>query len=201
MIHPSAEIHSSSVIGPNTKVWHHTQICADVRVGDHCIIGSMVYIDRGVVIGDRVKIQTGAQLYHGTIVEDGAFIGPMACLTNDKRPRSITVEGKLKTEADWQLGPVRVCEGASVGAGAIVLADVTVGRFALVGAGAVVSENVPDFGLVMGTPARMVGHVCACGHRLERNGTTDDELWQCPACRARYRETQNEGLREMEGAR
>jgi acetyltransferase-like isoleucine patch superfamily enzyme len=114
-----------------------------------------------------VKIQNGAMIYHGVTIEDGAFIGPQACLTNDKLPRAINPDGTLKRDADWEVGRIRVCYGASIGAGAIVLPDVTIGRFAMVGAGALVTEDVPDHGLVVGMPARLVGYVCQCGGRLE----------------------------------
>ena len=98
--------------------------------------------------------------------EDGVFIGPQACLTNDKQPRAINVDGSLKRADDWVVSPILVKYGASVGAAAVLLPGVTVGRFAMVGAGAVVTRNVPDYGLVLGNPARLVGYVCACGHRI-----------------------------------
>lgn len=185
MIHLSADISPTAIVGANTTVWHRTQIGGGARVGDECIIGSNVYIDRGVVIGSRVKIQTGAQLYHGATVEDGVFIGPLVCLTNDKYPRAIAPDGRLKTDADWRAGTIRVRTGAALGAGAIVLTDVTIGRFALVGAGALVTTSVPDHGLVIGAPARLVGYACACGQPLHRPDF-GEEGWVCPACGGRY---------------
>jgi acetyltransferase-like isoleucine patch superfamily enzyme len=186
MIHSTASISPDAVIGLNTRVWHRTQICDGARVGDDCIVGSGVYIDRGVVVGNRVKIQTGAQLYHGAVVEDGVFVGPMVCLTNDKYPRAITPDGDLKRDGDWKVGPVHVCYGASLGAGSIVLANVTVGRFAVVAAGAVVAESVPDYGLVTGVPARLIGYACACGRPLRKPNVSHASLWVCPTCRAQY---------------
>jgi len=103
-------------------------------------------------------------------LEDGVFIGPHACLINDKMPRAITPAGDLKRDADWEVGKILVKYGASVGAGAVVLPQVTIGRFALVGAGAVVTKDVPDHGLVVGNPARLVGYVCKCGRRLSEEG-------------------------------
>src|SRR4051812_31762844 len=131
MIHPTADIHTTARIGVDTRVWQWTQIGARASIGANCIVGSQIYIDRDVVVGDRVKIQTGAQLYHGAVVENGVFIGPLACITNDKHPRAVTPDGRLMTDADWRSGSVRVRAGASLGAGAIVLADVTIGRFAM----------------------------------------------------------------------
>ena len=181
MIHPTADVSASAEIGSGTKVWHRAQICAGASVGDECIIGSGVYIDRDVIVGNRVKIQTGAQLYHGSEVEDGVFIGPLACLSNDRHPRAITTDGRLQSDADWELGRIRVRFGASLGAGAIVLPGVVVGRFAMVGAGAVVTSDVPDHALVVGVPAHLVGYVCACGHQLVDAGDGAGG-WSCRAC-------------------
>ena len=186
MIHPSANISPTAIVGANTRVWHRTQIGADARIGDDCIIGSQVYIDRGVTIGSRVKVQTGAQVYHGVVVEDGVFIGPLVCLTNDKHPRAISPDGRLKTDADWEVGRTLVRYGASLGAGAILLAGVTVGKFAMVASGAVVVESVPDYGLVVGVPAKLVGHVCACGRRLQRGQVSASARLACAACGAEY---------------
>jgi acetyltransferase-like isoleucine patch superfamily enzyme len=128
------------------------------------------------VIGDRCKLQNNASLFHGVTVEDGVFIGPHACLTNDRLPRAITPQGALKTADDWDVGPIVLHYGCSIGAGAIVLPDVAIGRFALVGAGAVVTRSVPDHGLVVGNPARLIGFVCACGGRLRFDGHTLEEI-------------------------
>lgn len=186
MIHPSADIAATAVIGNNCKVWHWAQISADARIGDDCTIGSNVYIDRGVAVGHRVKIQTGAQLYRGVVVEDGVFIGPLACLTNDRYPRAILPDGRLKTDADWEMGRIRVCTGAALGAGSIVLANISVGRFAMVGAGAVAAEDVPDYGLVVGVPARLVGYVCACGQRLRELDADAPGHFVCSGCSSEY---------------
>jgi acetyltransferase-like isoleucine patch superfamily enzyme len=152
-------------------------------LGSGCIVGKGVYIDSDVEIGNNVKIQNYAVLYHGTTVEDGVFIGPHACLTNDKLPRAITPDGALKGADDWHCGRILVRYGASVGAGVIVLPDVVIGRFAMVGAGAIVTGDVADFGLVVGQPAQLVGHVCRCGRRL--TNTSDGMLW-CAACQEQY---------------
>lgn len=181
-IHPSADVGRDVIVGAGTRVWHRTQICDGARIGDDCIIGSNVYVDRGVVVGSRVKVQTGAQLYHGAVIEDGVFIGPMVCLTNDKYPRAITPNGRLKTDADWEVGQITVRYGASLGAGAILLPGVTVGRFAMVAAGALVVESVPDYGLVAGMPARLLGYVCACGRRLSQLNGEPPTRWRCLKC-------------------
>jgi UDP-2-acetamido-3-amino-2,3-dideoxy-glucuronate N-acetyltransferase len=197
VIHPTADVSPEASVGATTRVWHRAQIGAGARVGEQCIIGSAVYIDRGVQIGDRVKIQTGAQVYHGAAIEDGVFIGPLVCLTNDTYPRAIKPDGRLKTDADWVVGRTLVRYGASLGAGAVLLPDVTVGRFALVAAGAVVSEDVPDYGLVVGVPARLAGYVCACGRPLRREAgafAAAAGAWECPACGADYVAVPGAGL-------
>jgi UDP-2-acetamido-3-amino-2,3-dideoxy-glucuronate N-acetyltransferase len=178
IIHPTAEVSEAAKIGEGTRIWHQAQVREGAAIGRNCIVGKGVYVDSAVIIGDNVKVQNGAQLYHGVTLEDGVFIGPLACLTNDRFPRAITPDGDLKAAVDWEVGPIVVRRGASIGAGAIVLPGVTIGRFALVAAGAVVTTSVPDHGLVMGVPARLVGYACACGRRLEHNEGT----WRCPHC-------------------
>jgi acetyltransferase-like isoleucine patch superfamily enzyme len=192
MIHPSADVSPNAIIGQGTNIWHQAQVRERAQLGRNCIVGKGAYIDTGVVIGDNVKIQNGAFIYPGVTVEDGVFIGPRACFTNDMFPRAVTLEGALKTDADWQVSPTLVCYGASIGAGAVVLPDLIIGRFALVGAGAVVTRSVPDHGLVVGNPARLVGYACRCGQRLierERRGSL--LVMNCPICHASY---------ELEGA-
>ncbi len=166
MIHPSADVSSDARVGERTRVWNRAQIRERAVVGDDCIIGKDAYIDAGVRIGDKVKIQNGALLYHGVTVESGVFIGPGAILTNDRFPRSITADGELSSEADWTIGEITLRYGCSVGAGAIVVAGTEIGRFATVGAGAVVTRDIQPYALVVGSPARLLGWVCACGERL-----------------------------------
>jgi acetyltransferase-like isoleucine patch superfamily enzyme len=178
IIHPTAEVSATATIGEGTRIWHQAQVREGAAIGQNCIVGKGVYVDYDVVIGDNVKIQNGAQLYHGVTLEDGVFVGPLACLTNDRFPRAITPDGYLKTADDWEAGRILVRRGASIGAGAIVLPGVTIGRFALVAAGAVVTTSVPDHGLVIGVPARLVGYVCACGRRLEQI----EDAGRCPHC-------------------
>ena len=178
IIHPTAEVSPKAEIGPGTRIWHFVQIREGVIIGKNCIIGKDVYIDFDVKIGDNVKIQNCALIYHGATIEDGVFIGPQACLTNDRTPRAITPDGQLKGAEDWVVGPILVKYGSSLGAGSVILPDVTIGRFSLVGAGAVVTKNVPDHGLVIGNPARRVGYACRCGRKMENRGNT----WYCLVC-------------------
>jgi UDP-2-acetamido-3-amino-2,3-dideoxy-glucuronate N-acetyltransferase len=165
MIHPTAMIEPGAIVRAETRIWHHTHVREHAIIGRECILGKGVFIDRGVRVGDRVKIQNYACLYHGSIIEDGVFIGPHVILTNDRLPRAITPLGVLKTDDDWQCGATRIGTGASLGAGVVILPGISVGAWAMIGAGAVVTADVPPHGLVVGNPARLIGSVCACGNR------------------------------------
>lgn len=179
MIHPTAIVGAGTELGEGTSVWHHAHIRENTKLGRNCVVGQGAYIDHDVVIGDSVKIQNGVQIYYRAEIADGVFIGPGVILTNDKRPRAITPEGGPKSAGDWDSGLIRLEYGASVGAGAVVLTGVTIGRFAMVGAGALVTKDVAPNELVLGVPAKPAGYVCACGHLLEKQ---DDGTYRCVGC-------------------
>jgi acetyltransferase-like isoleucine patch superfamily enzyme len=170
-VHETADLEPDVIVGAGTSIWHRAQVRTGARIGSECVIGRDVFIDEGVVLGNRVKIQNLALVYHGVTVEDGVFIGPGAILTNDRYPRALTSSGDLARADDWVVSPITLRYGCSIGAGAVVVAGVDVGRFATVGAGAVVTRTVPSHALVAGSPARRIGWVCACGARLvDSNG-------------------------------
>ncbi len=181
-IHPTADVSPKAQIGEGTSIWHHSQIREGATIGRECIIGKNVYVDFDVPIGDRVKIQNNCSVYHGATLEDGVFLGPHVVLTNDLYPRAINPDGTLKGNDDWDVGPIRICYGAAVGARAVILPGVTIGRFAMIGAGAVVTRDVPAHGLVIGVPARLIGYVCACGRPL----VAADGGLRCVRCGAVY---------------
>jgi len=183
LIVDSADVHPDAQLGAGTKVWHLAQIREHARVGVNCVVGRGAYVGSGVVLGDNVKLQNYALVYEPARLADGVFVGPAAVLTNDEYPRSVTPEGTLKTGADWHPVGVTVGEGASIGARAVCVAPVTIGRWALVAAGAVVVKDVPDFALVAGVPARRIGWVGRAGVPLRRK---DDGLWVCPQTGAEY---------------
>jgi acetyltransferase-like isoleucine patch superfamily enzyme len=195
-IHPTADLEADVTVGPGTSVWHGTHIRSGARIGAECVIGRSAFIDEGVEIGDRVKVQNGAQIFHGVTIEDGVFIGPGAILTNDRAPRAVTTSGALAGPEDWTVSPVRLARGSSVGAGAVVVAGVTIEAFGMAGAGAVVTKDVTSYALVAGNPARRIGWVCACGIRLQTaDGTAaaaDPDRYArhpeltCPECGLRY---------------
>lgn len=166
IVHPTATVDPRAALGPGARVWHWSQIREGAQIGAESIVGKGCYIDADVEIGSRVKIQSNVSIFHGVTIEDGVFVGPHACFTNDKAPRAITPEGALKGPDDWSVSATRIRYGASIGANATVVCGVTVGRFAMVAAGAVVTRDVPDYGLVLGNPARLAGYVCPCGLRL-----------------------------------
>jgi acetyltransferase-like isoleucine patch superfamily enzyme len=160
------------------------------QIGANCIIGKDTYVDFDVTIGANSKLQNGVYVYHGATVEEGVFLGPGVILTNDKVPRAVNPDGSLKTASDWQVSPILVRRGASIGAGAVVLPGITIGEYAMVGAGAVVTQDVPALGLVYGNPARLHGYVCRCGQVLKlaeaARGEGGTSQWLCPACGEGY---------------
>lgn len=191
-VHPSADVSSSARLGAGTRVWHFAQVREGASLGEECILGKGAYVGEGVQIGNRVKVENNASIFAGSTLEDGVFIGPHACLANDRTPRAINPDGRLKGADDWERGTVLIRAGAALGAGAIVVPNVRIGRWALVGAGAVVVRDVPDYGLVLGNPARLVGYACCCGQRLTE---APDGGYRCPRCGASYEPATEGGLR------
>jgi UDP-2-acetamido-3-amino-2,3-dideoxy-glucuronate N-acetyltransferase len=182
IIHPTAVVAENAQLGSGTRVWNWVQIREGVRIGSECIISKGCYIDSGVHIGNRVKIQNHVSVFHGVTIEDGVFVGPHVCFTNDKAPRAINPDGSLKSASDWVVSPTLIRYGASLGANAVIVCGVTIGRFAMVAAGAVVSKSIPDNGLVAGNPARLIGYVCACGQRLPVTPGSPAGTVTCAAC-------------------
>ncbi|MBX0328827.1 N-acetyltransferase [Oscillochloris sp. ZM17-4] len=178
-IHSTADVSPQAEIGDGTRVWANVQIRERAKLGRNCIVGRNSYIEFDVSVGDNVKIQNNASLYVGLTVEDGVFIGPHVIFTNDKLPRAINPDGSLKSAADWHVGETLVQYGAAIGAGAVIVTGVTIGRWAMVGSGSVVTKDVPDHALVVGNPARVIGYVSATGVRCasleEAASLTQDE--------------------------
>jgi len=147
-------------LGENVIIYHPDLVnLYGCVIGDGCKIGAFVEIRKKVSVGKNVKIQAFAFLPEMVTLEDYVFIGPHVCFTNDKYPRSVNPDGSLMAEDDWEQIPTLVKRGASIGANATILCGVTIGECALVGAGAVVTKDVPDYAIVCGSPARIVGDV------------------------------------------
>lgn len=176
-VHPTAVVEDGAVVGAGTQVWHFSHVMNGARLGRGCRVGQNVFVGRGVWIGDRVKIQNNVSVYAGVTLEDDVFCGPSAVFTNVKDPRSAfpkdPASGFVQT---------RVCRGATIGANATILCGVTVGPQAFIGAGAVVTRDVPPFGLVYGNPARLRGWICTCGARLPFAPSASRQRAQCSRC-------------------
>jgi acetyltransferase-like isoleucine patch superfamily enzyme len=192
-VHPTADVDDGVVLGDGTSVWHQVHIRSGAELGRDCVIGRGAYIGPGVVLGDACKVQNYALVYEPARLGNGVFVGPAAVLTNDLYPRAVNEDMSLKSAADWESVGVTVGNGASIGARAVCVAPVTIGRWALVAAGAVVVRDVPDFALVAGSPARRLRWVGRAGVPLTPEG---DGRWRCPRTGAWYAQTEDETLVE-----
>lgn len=182
---PDADVAESAQLGDGTTVWNLAQVRGWAVLGEGCIIGRGAYVGTGVRIGRNCKLQNYALVYEPAVLEDGVFVGPSAVFTNDRFPRAVAPDGRLKHAEDWRPVGVICREGASVGARAVCVAPVTIGRWAMVAAGSVVTNDVPDFALVAGDPAQQIRWVGRAGAPLVPN---DAATWRCPQTGAVYRE-------------
>ena len=160
-VHATAMVDPGATLGSGVVVWHWSHIREGAILGDGCRIGQGVYIDEGVTLGSGCKVQNAVSIYRGVSIGRNVFIGPHVTFTNDLTPRAHT--------EDWQVVPTVVDDGASVGANATIVCGVRLGRNCMVGAGAVVTKDVPAYGLVVGTPARLIDFVRADGSRLRQD--------------------------------
>ena len=171
MIHPTADVSQRATVGPGTQLWHQVQIRDHATIGPNCIFGKGAYVDEHVTIGANCKIQNYALIYAGATLADGVFIGPAAVLTNDRYPRAINPDGSLKHDGDWAEGTIQIDTGASIGAGAVLVTGIRIGKFAMVAAGSVVTRDVAPHALVVGSPGVQRGWVCKCGRPLDESAT------------------------------
>ena len=176
-VHSSSFVDNNVKIGEGTKIWHFCHIMSRARIGKNCKIGQNVFIDRDVRIGNNVKIQNNVSIYRGVTLEDNVFCGPSMVFTNVFNPRS----AYPRSISEYRKTPVK--KGATIGANATIICGVTLGRSAFIGAGTVVTENVPNYALVYGNPAKIKGWMCECGEKLEFN----NNFAQCEACGKRYK--------------
>ena len=191
---PSADIDGSAILGDGSSIWHLAQIRDGVILGKNCVIGRGAYIGSGVTLGDNCKVQNYALIYEPATLGTGVFIGPAAVLTNDQYPRAVNTDLSLKSGSDWEAVGVTIHEGASVGARAVCVAPLTIGKWALVAAGAVVTKDVPNFALVAGVPAKRIRWVGRAGVPLEEIG---ENRFRCPVEQSTYRQiSENELIAE-----
>ena len=157
--HESTYIDEPCVIGSGTKIWHFSHIMKDCEIGKNCNIGQNVVISPSVKIGNNVKIQNNVSVYTGVICEDDVFLGPSMVFTNVINPRSgvIRRDEYMKTT---------VKKGASIGANATIVCGNNIGKYAFIGAGAVVTKDVPDYALMVGSPAKQTGWMSEFGEKL-----------------------------------
>ena len=189
-IHDTAMVEDNVSIGKGTSIWDSVHIRFDTTIGQQCIIGEKTYVAYGVVIGNRVKINSMVYICNAVTIEDGVMISAGTIFTNDRFPRATTPDLKelRGSDPDEHTLPTLVREGATIGAGCTIGNDLEIGRFAMVGMGSIVTKSVPDFHLVLGSPARSVGVVCRCGPLVSRFSETDQPRRQvtCTECGRQY---------------
>lgn len=167
-IHPTAIIDDGASIGEGSRIWHWVHVCGGARIGAGCSLGQNVFVGNDVVIGNNVKIQNNVSVYDAVCLEDDVFCGPSMVFTNVYNPRSA-----VNRKAEYR--PTVVRRGATLGANCTIVCGVTIGRHAFIGAGAVINEDVPDYALMVGVPARRIGWMSEDGTRLEGLGRVTDQ--------------------------
>jgi UDP-2-acetamido-3-amino-2,3-dideoxy-glucuronate N-acetyltransferase len=175
-VHESACVDQPVEIGDRTKIWHFCHVSKGARIGRDCSLGQNVYVGSRVVIGNNCKIQNNVSIYDLVTLEDNVFCGPSMVFTNDMNPRAAFPKG-----GQWI--PTVVRQGASLGANCTIICGITIGSNAFVAAGSLVRRDVPEFAIVAGNPARVIGWMCQCGGRLKFG---DGAGAACPACGLRY---------------
>jgi len=173
----TAVIDDGVIIDSGSKIWHFSHILPGCRIGEKCNIGQNVVIGPDVEVGKGCKIQNNVSVYKGVTLEDYVFCGPSVVFTNVYNPRA-------NIRKMDEVRPTLVKTGATLGANCTIICGVNIGKYAFVGAGALVNKNVPDYALVVGNPARIIGWVCQCGERLSEN-------LECLSCNTRYNRTRD----------
>lgn len=177
-VHESSYVDDGAVIGASTKIWHFSHVMAGAVIGERCNLGQNVVVMPRTRLGNDVKVQNNVSIYEGVTLEDGVFCGPSCVFTNVINPRS-----HVSRKAEYK--PTLVRRGATIGANATVVCGVTLGEYAFIGAGAVITADVPAYGLMVGIPARRIGWMCQCGVRLK----VEEGRAVCAACGSTYAET------------
>jgi UDP-2-acetamido-3-amino-2,3-dideoxy-glucuronate N-acetyltransferase len=187
-IHETAYVDHPVSIGSGTKIWHFSHISAGADIGESCVFGQNVFVGNDVKIGDRVKVQNNVSIYTGCELEDEVFLGPCCVLTNVTNPRSQVNRHSIYEKTLFK-------RGCTIGANATIVCGITIGRYAFIGAGSVVTKDVSDYALVLGSPAKQKGWMSRHGHRL----TNKDEagIFTCPESGFRYRSSLVSGREQL----
>ena len=182
-IHESSYVDQDTAVGARTMIWHFCHILPGTRIGDDCSIGQNCMIGPKVSVGNNCKIQNNVSLYAGVELEDDVFCGPSCVFTNVNNPRSF-----VNRKAEFR--PTLIKRGASIGANATIVCGHTLGAYSFIAAGAVVTNDVPDYALMAGVPAKRIGWMSRVGERLGAD-------LRCPATGTRYAETADGRLEEV----
>ena len=189
-IHPTAIIEDNVTIGEGTSIWDNVHIRHGATIGEECIVGEKSYIAYDVQIGNRVKINAMVYICAAVTIEDGVMISASTTFTNDRFPRATFPDLKTLGQANRTSILCRhsSAKGSTIGAGCIIGNDLEIGRWAMVGMGSLVTKAIPDFHLVLGSPARSIGAVCKCGQLFHKFSAEDAVEFEagCTACDFKY---------------
>jgi UDP-2-acetamido-3-amino-2,3-dideoxy-glucuronate N-acetyltransferase len=178
--HETAVIDQPATIGDGTRIWHFCHVMSGARIGERCVLGQNVFVASRATVGNGCKIQNNVSIYDDVVLEDDVFVAPSAVFTNVNNPRAFI-------ERKHEYRTTVIGRGASIGANATVVCGHRIGAFAFIAAGAVVTKDVPAYGLVMGVPGQLTGWICRCGMRLPSASAP-----RCGACGQSYTEAAND---------
>lgn len=187
--HKTAEVQKGAKIGQSTKIWQNSQVLAGAEIGENCTIGHNCFIGPKAKLGKGVKIESNTDVWDLVTLKDYVFVGPSAVFTNDPNPRAKYPKSKFPEYGKWL--PTLVKEGASIGANATIVCGNTIGKWAFIGAGAVVVDDVPDYAIVVGVPAKIIGWMCQCGNKLDFKPIKIKEKAICKICKRKYQKKGN----------
>ncbi len=160
VIHETAIIDDGAIIGSGSRIWHWVHICGQAVIGQNCSFGQNVFVGNQVTIGNNVKIQNNVSVYDNVYLEDDVFCGPSMVFTNVYNPRAA-----IERKSEYR--DTLVKKGATLGANSTIVCGVTIGQYAFIGAGAVVLNDISDYALVVGVPAKQVGWMSEYGEQLD----------------------------------
>ena len=185
-VHESSVVDEGSDIGAGSKIWHFSHVLTGSNIGENCVLGQNVMIGPDVKIGKGCKIQNNVSVYKGVTLEDNVFCGPSMVFTNVMNPRA-------HIERKDEFTKTLIKEGASIGANATIIGNLTIGKYAFIAAGSVVTKDVPNYAVMLGVPAKQRGWACDCGELLIKNTESDEEITiTCSRCNSRFSHNGNE---------